>query len=170
MTELANKDVESVDDIYLDIWELVNKIIQQQTLLESWMKGGFMNIAKARYVMGQHSVGSDQLPAGDREITAGLLVTRSGPEDQVTFSLQRQPGAGGATDPLRWFSALPPGALRDAQRQFDRAAEVGGDLASLRSQLLSAMARLERARARSGTEDGGTTSRITEAVDALTIK
>ena len=38
----------SVADIILDIWELVNKVLQQQTLLESWMKGGFMNIAKAR--------------------------------------------------------------------------------------------------------------------------
>ena len=37
-------------DTILDIWNIVNKILQQQTSLESWMKGGFMNIAKARQV------------------------------------------------------------------------------------------------------------------------
>ena len=46
----VSKEEVSVADTMLDIWELVNKILQQQTLLESWMKGGYMNIAKARQV------------------------------------------------------------------------------------------------------------------------
>ena len=124
--------------------------------------------------MGQHSVSEHQLPSGEREVSAALLVTRDPAApggtapDAATFRLQQQPDA---AEPLRWFSALPPGALRDAQQQFRRAAEIGCDIASLKSQLQAMMAKLEDRRER-GAGDGQVeeTTELTEAVSALSVK
>ncbi|XP_043199173.1 uncharacterized protein LOC122368917 [Amphibalanus amphitrite] len=170
----SSTDKVSVANIIIDMWDLVNQILEQQTLLENWMKGGFMNIAKARYVMGQHSVGENQLPSGDREISAGLLVTRDQAPphaaEPAAFTLSPQSSD---TEPLRWFSALPPGALRDAQRQFRRAAEISCEVASLKSRLQTMMARLSDARKESeveGTDTELKTAQLTEAVEALAVK
>ncbi|KAF0313382.1 hypothetical protein FJT64_016093 [Amphibalanus amphitrite] len=123
--------------------------------------------------MGQHSVGENQLPSGDREISAGLLVTRdqAPPEaaEPAAFTLSPQSSD---TEPLRWFSALPPGALRDAQRQFRRAAEISCEVASLKSRLQAMMARLSDARKVEveGTDTELKTVELTEAVEALAVK
>ena len=121
--------------------------------------------------MGQHCVGENQLPSGEREASASLLVTRDPPPsfsaaESATFRLQQRPSD---TDPLRWFSALPPGALRDAQQQFRRAAEIACDIASLKSQLKAMVARLEEARGRRDADTELRTAQLTEAVEALTV-
>ncbi|XP_037070629.1 coiled-coil domain-containing protein 115-like [Pollicipes pollicipes] len=167
------KNEPSVDDTILDIWELVNKILQHQTLLESWMKGGFLNIAKTRYVMGQHAVGVEQLPAGECQVSARLLVERC-PSDAdhvdaqaplpAAFRLREQPADAGDVsggEPLRWFSALPPGALRDAQKQFRRALEISCDIATMKVQLAALMARLDGC--------GPTVAALADAVESISV-
>ena len=126
--------------------------------------------------MGQQAVGENQLPSGEREVSASLLVSRESPaaaaSEPAPFRPQYRPAD---TEPLRWFSALPPGALRDAQQQFRRAAEICCDIASLKSQLRTLMVRLEEARRRPGSETQSEDARrqaaqLTDAVEALSVK
>ena len=64
------------------------------------------------------------------------LLSEAGADALPRLKPQQPPDPAG--DPLRWFSALPPPALRTAQRSFRRSAELAVDLCNLRAQLLDA--------------------------------
>jgi len=51
--------------------------------------------------------------------------------------------AGASADPLRWFGALPPPSLKQAQRHFKQALALAVEAANLQSELAGVQARMK---------------------------
>lgn len=81
-----------LDDLALDILELSEELVGCKVKLEEAMKPGFVHIAKSRYIMGNKTVCSLQLPTEDSaEFDALVTVKREAPSndrDSIGFHIQ----------------------------------------------------------------------------------
>jgi len=116
---------ESVADLGLRLDELllerIDSIDEQLVLmkkLESQMAQGYLQLAKSRYIGGERSFCSLQIPGEDAEHRAQLKV-----EHDAELSLQAVHDPDG-NDAAKWFGLLVPTSLRQSQRAFRNAAEL----------------------------------------------
>lgn len=130
-----NDTTSELDDLAIRILELMNEYIEIKLMLEKAIRSGCLDLAKARYVMGNNSVSALQLPV---EETASLATVTTSVDDynKHTFQLQRiippikakqntdnGPRSHGQ-DPLKWFGVLVPQNLRQGQAWFQKALDL----------------------------------------------
>jgi len=77
--EDAARVEEELADLAVDLLLLSQELINTKIKLESMCKSGWMEMAKARYVMGPNSVSALQLPSADQEkpVIAAVTVSNS---------------------------------------------------------------------------------------------
>jgi hypothetical protein len=142
------------DPCFFSVLQALDDYLAAQEQLQAHLKGGLLELARARYALGPASLGQAQYPGA---MQASALVarpscasaaadsSRSGQDLQQQqqqpfeqFQLQQQdaclqqpaskhgqPGDGSVTvDPISWFCALPPAPLKAAQRSFGEALEA----------------------------------------------
>lgn len=143
-----NDSTSELDDLAIRMLELMNEYIEIKLMVEKAIRSGCLDLAKARYVMGNNSVSALQLPV--EEISALATVTTSVDDHnkkKCTFQLQRtipqsktkQDTDNGprsqSQDPLKWFGVLVPQNLRQGQAWFQKALDLVVQCANVKEEL-----------------------------------
>jgi len=131
---------DTLDELTVTSLDIMNDIIRNKKYLEEVLKDGSLHLAKARYILGSHSVSATQLPGEDTEPFSALCsikveFTAENGMKVPTFTLIREMVKGKGSDPLHWFGVLVPQNLRLAQTQFRSATDIIVDIACLQARL-----------------------------------
>lgn len=141
-----NDTASELDDLAIRMLELMNEYIEIKLMLEKAIRSGCLDLAKARYIMGNNSVSALQLPV---EETSSLATVTASVDDhnKRTFQLQRtipptktkQDTENGprsqSQDPLKWFGVLVPQNLRQGQAWFQKALDLVIQCANIKEEL-----------------------------------
>ncbi|XP_019871219.1 coiled-coil domain-containing protein 115 [Aethina tumida] len=124
MCEEYHKVCDVLDKLTLDALTLMEEEIQLKLYIENAMCGGESHLAKSRYILGQNSVSSLQLPSEEVDINAMAKVVPN--EDQKYLKSHGVELAVAKCDeniqnPLKWFGLLVPQNLHYAQKMFTQA-------------------------------------------------
>eukprot|EP00088_Acartia_fossae_P040861 TRINITY_DN4259_c1_g1_i2.p1 TRINITY_DN4259_c1_g1~~TRINITY_DN4259_c1_g1_i2.p1 ORF type:complete len:244 (-),score=56.04 TRINITY_DN4259_c1_g1_i2:181-879(-) len=187
--EDPNSDLdEELSDLTVDLLILAQDLVEAKVKLEEVSKNGWMDMAKARYIMGSTAISTLQLPKPEEDSDTGIEPSatvskqeclRDGsknvryyhyslnppPSAQDTTSQSKQEAAEGLrqrkqesnngdgdtkggskveevkkrpkslSDPVRWFSAMPPAPLKRSQKYFQSGVEIVLEIANLQSQI-----------------------------------
>lgn len=104
-----------MDKQYISLLELIEKNVANQVYLEKQMNSGNLLIAKTRYLKGQQTVSSNQLPSSEFRALSTLE------RDSGHWSLEKKHPVDketGFVDPSRWFGVLVPQSLQLAKDKF----------------------------------------------------
>lgn len=111
-----DKICEVMDKICLDTLTLMEEEIQLKLNLENTMTEGENNLAKSRYIMGNSSVSSLQIPENEFESIAKVEFKKDD-EKELELSLH-DPKKESIQDPIKWFGVLVPQTLHKAQGMY----------------------------------------------------
>ncbi|KAI6660600.1 coiled-coil domain-containing protein [Oopsacas minuta] len=147
----SDTTLESIDRLTLDYLAILEEIAVSKQQLESVLHEGFQNLSHTRLVLGQTAI-SPLSYNNVMEPTA--LITYEKVDDSISFDLEIGHGnkivsesnnetknskqsqsskTSSASDPIRWFAALPPHSLRSARSNFQKSLVVITHLATLQS-------------------------------------
>lgn len=132
--ESVQKICQELDDLTLKQVDLLDEQLTLMVKLESHLSSGFINLAKSRYIAGEKSVSSMQLPGEDSEVEAAATVVRD--SSSQLLELRRDPEA---ADPIKWFGVLVPSSLKQSQQSFQKVLEAAVDIVNARKQWLEAI-------------------------------
>lgn len=110
---------ELMDKQYIHLLELIEKDVSNKIYLEKQMNSGNLLIAKTRYLKGQQTVSSAQLPTEDSDEFKALSTVER--DEEMHWSLMKKQPVDkekGFIDPLRWFGVLVPQSLHLAKDKF----------------------------------------------------
>lgn len=124
----ANEEIDKIcttlDKLTLDTLTLMEEHIQLKINLENSMNDGILNLAKSRYILGQNSVSSLQLPTVDSQEVDATAVIHAEEDEKLgyrTHSIEiarKSENNSQIQDPLKWFGVLVPQSLHTAQNRF----------------------------------------------------
>ncbi|XP_063242585.1 coiled-coil domain-containing protein 115-like [Bacillus rossius redtenbacheri] len=132
-----------LDVLAVEVLELMQEQLRVKAQLSEAMKDGCLNLAKARYISGNTSISTLQLPCGEQDVSAQAKVSLQDGQLQLVRTVPADIGQldGGAeeveraVDPLQWFGVLVPRNLRQAQSSFRGALEWAVDAANVQLRL-----------------------------------
>jgi hypothetical protein len=113
-----------LDKLTLDALTLIEEEIQTKLNIENAMCGGETHLAKSRYILGQSSVSSLQLPTENSPDFEATTTVHSEEDEELFGAKLRHLEAEKKeeqTDPVRWFGYLVPQDLYHAQTMFRQA-------------------------------------------------
>lgn len=122
----------ALDKLLIDMLSLMEQKIQAQVNVEHSAKNGSIHLAKARYIMGQSSVSSIQLPTENTpEFTALTKVQKDRAQnDSLKFDQYNLVDEDkndetnlSSVNPIKWFGVLVPQNLHRAQSMFGKVLE-----------------------------------------------
>lgn len=129
---------ESLDKLTVKNLELMEEKILANIQMETVLREGHIELAKARYIRGKENIGSLQIPTEDEEITSLFqLETTESKENNVPFfdiSLKKST-ENEIPNPIKRFGVLVPQSLRNAQKRFQEALYLSAKVANVSSQL-----------------------------------
>ncbi|XP_030764599.1 coiled-coil domain-containing protein 115-like [Sitophilus oryzae] len=123
-TEDLDKICNTLDKLTLDSLTLMQEQIELKLNAENAMIGGETHLAKTRYILGQNSVSSLQLPTdSSTEFSALTTVNTSKDEHGINqFDLEsNKPDNEKYINPIKWFGYLTPQNLTFAQNLYRQA-------------------------------------------------
>ncbi|XP_017008355.1 uncharacterized protein [Drosophila takahashii] len=128
-----------LDDLYLDMFHLVEEHTQCRVNLERSNASGAILLARTRFQHGgSNSVSTAQIPTeNSAEFNALCRVVDSG--DGISIERQSVDKSKGFVEPLHWFSVLPPMSLRNAVSKFKDCIELVAESTNLQRQLGEAL-------------------------------
>ncbi|XP_044253059.1 coiled-coil domain-containing protein 115-like [Tribolium madens] len=113
-----------LDKLTLDALTLMEEDIQIKLNVENAMCGGETHLAKSRYILGQNSVSSLQLPTENSPEFDALTRVHLEESDESLGEKSRElevTKKEDQIDPVRWFGYLVPQDLFHAQNMFKQA-------------------------------------------------
>ncbi|PSN39621.1 hypothetical protein C0J52_13802 [Blattella germanica] len=153
-------DCKELDLLTMHILDLMEEYIKCKMRMEDMVKASCLDLAKARYIMGNHSVSQLQLPTEESDnVTASTTVVSKDENKRKVeckvFRLQKEGETdkggvrqrtteqdstkgeknGTVSDPLKWFGYLVPQNLRQAQKGFKNVLELVMECANIQSEL-----------------------------------
>eukprot|EP00099_Drosophila_melanogaster_P009547 NP_001262288.1 uncharacterized protein Dmel_CG14671, isoform B [Drosophila melanogaster] len=128
-----------LDDLYLDMFHLVEEHTQCRINLERCNASGAILLARTRFQHGgSQCVSTAQIPTeNSAEFNALCRVVDS--TDGVCIERQAVDKSKGFVEPLHWFSVLPPMSLRNAVNKFKDCIELVAESTNLQRQLGEAL-------------------------------
>ncbi|KAL1495028.1 hypothetical protein ABEB36_010514 [Hypothenemus hampei] len=118
------KICDTLDRLTLDALTLIQEEIELKVNAENAMIGGETHLAKTRYILGQNSVSSLQLPSENSSEFEALTVVHSSTDDfgSKRFDLESyKPDNEVYMNPIKWFGFMPPQNLHFAQNLYRQA-------------------------------------------------
>ncbi|EFA07742.1 Coiled-coil domain-containing protein 115-like Protein [Tribolium castaneum] len=113
-----------LDRLTLDALTLMEEQIQIKLNIENAMCGGETHLAKSRYILGQNSVSSLQLPTENSPEFDAMTTVHLEESDEFFGEKSRELEVSkkeDQIDPVRWFGYLVPQDLYHAQSMFKQA-------------------------------------------------
>ena len=143
---------EQLDACALSMLDCYEEILTQRSLLEKSLDDAYLNMSKARSILGCAQLSALQLPAELKpSVTVSLTKKHAATEaanaelqlkDELKFALDvEQPRGNSPTDAQTpptcpsWFGALAPLSLRNSQRLFYKSLCVANSIAELQTRL-----------------------------------
>lgn len=140
-----------MDKLTIEMLELVEKDVSNKIYLEKQINNGHLLIAKARYIQGQMSVSSAQLPTEDStEFKALSTVEREKEGEDNKWVLEKKHAVNkdeGYIDPTRWFGVLVPQSLQMARDKFRNCLFLIVENANIQNKLQTTIKQLVHLRA-----------------------
>ncbi|RZC40845.1 hypothetical protein BDFB_013348 [Asbolus verrucosus] len=141
-----NKICNVLDKLTLDALTLIEEEVQMKLNIENAMCGGEMHLAKSRYILGQNSVSSLQLPTENSPHFEATVTVHSekdeliGEKTRYLEVVKRED----QIDPVRWFGYLVPQDLYHAQTMFRQALQWVIRATNLQMQLIETCGTIEQ--------------------------
>ena len=128
---------ETLDELTLKQVDLVDEQLVLMSKLSSLLTGGFIDMAKSRYINGEKTVSTTQIPGEDSIIEAVTTVDRDN-MNKLTVSRNKE-----VNDPIKWFGVLVPTSLKQSQQAFQKVVEIAVEIVNIRREWLKSLDTLE---------------------------
>ncbi|ESO95768.1 hypothetical protein LOTGIDRAFT_116702 [Lottia gigantea] len=154
-----------LDQLLMDYFKNLKQLYAERSILDQYMKDGFLNLSRARYNMGVKAVGTSQfsdsmvaltkVDVNDKEQKSSEMFQVHSLRAQTTKKLEnslrnRKQGPENIdgvesgksedpvpVDPIKWFGVLVPQNLRKSQQGFKDAVTISVSIANLQQTLSS---------------------------------
>ncbi|CAG9773677.1 unnamed protein product [Ceutorhynchus assimilis] len=116
----------TLDRLTLDALTLMQEEIELKINAENAMVGGETHLAKTRYILGQNSVSSIQLPTENTPEFDALLVVHHSQDEYGHEKLDlesQKPDNEHHINPIKWFGYMQPQHLQLAQNLYRQAVQ-----------------------------------------------
>ena len=123
----------TLDDLTLRKLDLLDEQLVLMTKMSSLLTNGFIDLAKTRYIKGESTVSTTQIPGEDSVFEAVVKVDR---DVNNRLSLKKNEET---SDPIKWFGVLVPTSLKQSQTAFSKALETAVDLVNIRREWLESL-------------------------------
>ena len=124
---------ENLDELTLKQVDYLDETLSLMSKLENHLTSGFIDLAKSRYISGERSISTMQIPGEESDVEPTTTVVRD-PDNKLVISRNKE-----ASDPLKWFGVLVPGSLRQSQSAFQHVLETAVEILNARSEWLNAL-------------------------------
>lgn len=148
-----NKDVdalsEEIDELMLRKLELMEEKVRENIQMETLLKDGHIELAKAKYIRGKENISMLQVPNNEDTVTSLFdLETKTTDEgnDVPCFDIsfkKLSDDTAGPKDPIKWFGVLVPQNLKNSQKRFQESIYLATKVANIQAELISILSKLE---------------------------
>lgn len=129
LSELCN----NLDELTLKQVDLLDEQLILMSKLGSVLTGAFIDLAKSRYIRGENSVSTMQIPGEESTVHAATLVTRDS-DCKLVISKNQE-----VNDPIKWFGVLVPNSLKQSQKAFQKVLEIAIEIINVRYEWLKSL-------------------------------
>lgn len=129
---MAEETVKRLDTLAFRALELTNESLQLSGELESLMRGGWLHLAKTRYILGHGATAVAQFDDRERSTSLPVALTTSSTEPWTRYVIEES-----NTEHKNPFGSLSPAAAKQCQTEFAKAADIVCQMATVRSELLN---------------------------------
>ncbi|KYN01627.1 PREDICTED: coiled-coil domain-containing protein 115-like [Cyphomyrmex costatus] len=141
---------EEIDELMLRKLELIEEKVQGVIQMESLLKDGHIELAKARYIRGKGNISMLQVPNNEDTVTSLFdLETKTINENNDTKSCfdisfkKLNNDTDVPKDPIKWFGVLVPQNLKNSQKRFQESIYVSAKIANIQAELTSVLSKLK---------------------------
>lgn len=142
---------EEIDELMLRKLELIEEKIHGNIQMETLLKDGHIELAKAKYIRGKENISMLQVPNNEDTVTSLFdLETKTINEDNdmtepcfdISFK-KLSDNADGPKDPIKWFGVLVPQNLKNSQKRFQESIYLAAKIANTQTELISVLSKLK---------------------------
>ncbi|XP_028047799.1 coiled-coil domain-containing protein 115 [Monomorium pharaonis] len=139
--------LEEIDELMLHKLELMEEKICGNIQMETLLKDGYIELAKAKYIRGKENISMLQVPNNEDTVTSLFdLETKMNEHNvpcfDISFKKLSDP-AEGLGDPIKWFGVLVPQNLRNSQKRFQDSVNLATKIANVQEELISVLSKLK---------------------------
>jgi len=144
---------DNLDELTLKQVDYLDETLSLMSKLENHLTSGFIDLAKSRYINGERTVSTMQIPGEESDVEPTTTVIRD-KENKLVISRNKE-----ANDPLKWFDlfifyflinililsiilrfgVLVPSSLRQSQKSFHQVLETAVEILNARKEWLTAL-------------------------------
>lgn len=133
---------ENLDKLTMKSLELMEEKISANIEMETILRDGHIELAKARYIRGKESIGRLQIPTEDEEIESlfELETIKSNEMDIPVFDISLRKSSNtekAIPNPIKRFGVLVPQNLKNAQKRFQESLFIAAKIANVSAQILN---------------------------------
>ncbi|XP_017469947.1 PREDICTED: uncharacterized protein LOC108361737 [Rhagoletis zephyria] len=138
-----------LDSLYIEMLNLIEEHTACRVNIERLMNSGQLMLAKTRYLQGSQTISSSQIPTENSNEFNALCQIEEQRNDSKLSSVEymlRKYAVNkdeGFTDPMHWFTVLPPSSLRTASEHFKKCLDLVLESANIQRELLAVMESIE---------------------------
>ncbi len=125
---------DSLDEASLRNLDLLNQHLILNKQIETALKDGWLNLSKARYVMGYQQSLAAQFDKRDRPTSIPIEIVKSEKEPWPHYSIGE---AADEDEVKKRFGLLNPSSAKHAKLCFQKCLQLAVELATLRAELVS---------------------------------
>nr|XP_012222666.1 PREDICTED: coiled-coil domain-containing protein 115 [Linepithema humile] len=138
---------EKIDELLLHKLELMEEKVGANIQMETLLKDGHIELAKAKYIRGKENISILQVPNNDDTMISLFdLETKINKDDNTAsldISLKKSNDEAESKDPIKWFGVLVPQSLRNSQKRFQDSIYFATKIANVQAELTSVLSKLE---------------------------
>lgn len=140
---------EEIDELLLRKLELMQEKVQENVQMETLLKDGHIELAKAKYIRGKENISILQVPNDEDTVTSLFdLETNVNDNDEpaVYFDISLKKSSSETDepkDPVKWFGVLVPQNLKKSQKRFQESIYLAVKIANVQAELTSVLSKLK---------------------------
>lgn len=142
---------EKIDDLLLHKLELMEEKVRGTVQMETLLRDGHIELAKAKYIRGKENISILQVPNNEDTVTSLFDLETSVLNDNddnnvpsFDISLKKSSNVtDGPRDPVKWFGVLVPQNLKNSQKRFQESVYLAAKIANVQVELNSVLSKLE---------------------------
>ncbi|XP_025988193.1 coiled-coil domain-containing protein 115 isoform X2 [Solenopsis invicta] len=139
---------EEIDELMLRKLELMEEKVRGNIQMETLLKDGHIELAKAKYIRGKENISMLQVPNNEDTVTSLFdLETKTNEDDDTVpyfdISKKLSDAADGPGDPIKWFGVLVPQNLKNSQKRFQESVYLAAKIANVQEELTSVLSKLK---------------------------
>lgn len=141
---------EEIDELLLHKLDLMEEKVRANILMETSLKDGYIELAKAKYIRGKESISILQIPNNEDTVVSlfdlETKVTEENGDTTACFDISLKESndqVDKLTDPIKWYGVLVPQNLRNSQKSFQQSVYLATKVANIQVELISVLSKLK---------------------------